>query len=146
MILPDANLLIYAFNSSAPLHKRAAAWWEQQLNEAKPVGVCWPVFQAFLRLLTSRTIVEEPYTAAELFEVAGEWWVRPTVRLLAPTSQTYRIYRGLMETYALSGNAATDALIAAFALEHGGRLVTNDTDFFRFEDLTVENPLCDRQS
>ncbi len=51
-----------------------------------------------------------------------------------------------METYALSGNAATDALIAAFALEHGGRLVTNDTDFFRFEDLTVENPLCDRQS
>ncbi|MEW6277103.1 MAG: hypothetical protein AB1758_00670 [Candidatus Eremiobacterota bacterium] len=41
MILPDANLLIYAFNASAPLHRKAARWWEAQVNNGLPVGVCW---------------------------------------------------------------------------------------------------------
>lgn len=140
MIVPDANVLIYAFNASAPLHKEAAGWWEEQVNAARPIGICWPVFQAFVRLLTSRTIVERPYTAGQLFDLAEEWWERPTVRLLAPSSETYRLFRELVQTYKLSGGATTDALIAAFALEHSGRIISNDTDFLRFSELTVENP------
>jgi len=140
MVCPDVNVLVYAFNASAPLHKKAAHWWEDQLNSQRHVGVPWPVFQSFVRLLTGPHVVETPYTAAELFSLAEEWWARPGVSLLSPTPNTYDVFRRLMESYRLGGNVATDALIAAFALEHRARLATNDTDFLRFQELRLENP------
>lgn len=141
MILPDVNLLVYTFNASAPNHVKSARWWEDVVNSGTVAGVCWPVFQGFVRLLTNRQIVTEPYRAGELFTIAGAWWSRPNVRLLAPTSETYRIFRELMEVHDLSGAASTDALIAAHAIEHDAVLATNDTDFLRFPGLRVENPL-----
>ena len=53
---------------------------------------------------------------------------------------------GVLGTYALEqtgvgGNLATDALIAAQAMEAGGRVFTNDRDFARFPGLVTENPL-----
>jgi toxin-antitoxin system PIN domain toxin len=141
VILPDVNLLVYAFNRSAPLHKKAASWWEDQINGGQAIGVPWPVFAAFVRLMTGRLILEDPYTPREVFEIAAEWWARPNVRLLEPTAETYRRFRALMEAYELSGSATSDALIASFALEHRARLATNDTDFLRFRELRVVNPL-----
>lgn len=32
MIIPDVNLLIYAYNDQAPQHLAARAWWENLLN------------------------------------------------------------------------------------------------------------------
>ena len=29
MILPDANLLLYACDAGSPFHPKAAAWWER---------------------------------------------------------------------------------------------------------------------
>lgn len=135
------NLLVYAFNRSAPQHSRAAAWWEQQVNGTQMVGIPWPVLQGFIRLLTGRQIVETPYTAHEIFEVVEEWWIRPSVRLLEPSRETYRLFRFLMESYNLAGSSSSDAVIASFALEHGARLASNDTDFLRFRELRVFNPL-----
>lgn len=144
MILPDVNLLIYAFNLSAPQHDKAARWWEAQINSGVQIGVCWPVFQAFVRLLTGRHIVEDPYTAEDLFAIADEWWRRPNLELVGPSRETYRLFRELMENQNLSGSAATDALIAAYTLEHRGTLHSNDTDFLRFPGLRVVNPLSGR--
>lgn len=141
MILPDVNLLVYAFNRSAPDHARAARWWENVVNSGTVTGICWPVFLGFIRLLTGRHVVTSPYPAAELFAIVDQWWARPNVRFLTPTPVTYRIFKELMVTHSLSSSASTDALIAAHALEHGGKLATNDTDFLRFRDLLVENPL-----
>lgn len=73
-----------------------------------------------------------------------QWWKRPNVRFLAPSRQTYRIFRGFMETHQLAGSASTDALIAAHALEHSAILNSNDTDFGRFTELRVVNPLNSR--
>ena len=134
------NVLIYAYNASAPLHRAAAQWWEEQVNGGSSVGVCWPVFQGFIRLLGERHVVEQPYSSEELFAIADEWWARPSIRLLSATDHTYRHFRRLMEAHGLSGSMATDALIPAFALEHRGTLATNDTDFLRFRELSVVNP------
>jgi predicted nucleic acid-binding protein len=32
MIVPDVNLLIFAYNRAAPQHPNAKAWWENTLN------------------------------------------------------------------------------------------------------------------
>lgn len=144
MLFPDANVLIYAFNTSAPLHEEARLWWEREVNRGTPLGVAWPVFSAFVRLLTGRQIVENPYTAVEIFELAESWWERPNVTLVEPTVETYRNFRTLMERGRLAGSATTDAWIAAHVMEHRGRLITNDTDFIRFPEIRTENPFSTR--
>ena len=141
MVIPDINLLIYAYNSSAPDHPKAARWWTETVNSSRPVGVAWPVMQGVLRLLTSRTVLAEPYTCAEVFAIFEGWWEQTNVRLLPPTRETYRIMRELCENTSVAGPATSDAFIAAFALEHRARLSSNDSDFLRYPGLRLENPL-----
>jgi predicted nucleic acid-binding protein len=31
MIVPDANMLIYAYDATSPRHKRARSWWEGEV-------------------------------------------------------------------------------------------------------------------
>ena len=39
MIVPDINLLVYAYNSSAPHHDAARAWWQDSLSGRGNVGL-----------------------------------------------------------------------------------------------------------
>lgn len=39
MIVPDVNLLVHAYNSESRVHAAARAWWEEQLNDTRPVGL-----------------------------------------------------------------------------------------------------------
>lgn len=41
-----------------------------------------------------------------------------------------------------SGPILSDAILAAYAIEHRARLYTNDADFSRFPGLEWENPLA----
>ena len=141
MILPDVNLLVYAYNASAPQHEKAANWWKELVRSGQPVGISWPVLQGFIRVLSGRHVVAVPYTCAEVFGVCEQWWEQANVGLLAPSRETYLIFRALVEKYDLAGGATTDALIASFALEHKAKLASNDADFLRFQELRVVNPL-----
>ena len=38
-ILPDVNLLVYAYNRDARRHAAARAWWEGLLTSAEPVAL-----------------------------------------------------------------------------------------------------------
>lgn len=44
MIVPDINLLVYAYNTHAPEHRRARAWLESTLSSTVPVGFAWVVW------------------------------------------------------------------------------------------------------
>ena len=52
MILPDVNLLVYAYDASATQHSVAAAWWKGRLNGKEVVGLAPVVIFGFLRLAT----------------------------------------------------------------------------------------------
>ena len=39
MILPDANLILYAYDLDSPFHEAAAAWWTKCLSGTEPVGL-----------------------------------------------------------------------------------------------------------
>ena len=43
MIVPDVNLLVYAYNADAPRHAPAREWWEQTVRARLPVGLAWAV-------------------------------------------------------------------------------------------------------
>jgi predicted nucleic acid-binding protein len=65
VILPDLNLLVYAYNEDAPLHSASKAWWETCLSGAEPVGLAWVVLLGFARLMSSRRVLLKPMLARE---------------------------------------------------------------------------------
>lgn len=142
MILTDANLLLYAYNTSAPEHGVAKAWLEERLSRAEPFALSWATLGAFLRLATHRAIFPAPYSVAEATRIVDSWLTRPMVVLLEPGPRYWPILRPLLETSGSRGPLVADALLAALALENGATLATHDQDFRRFPGLEITDPLA----
>ena len=141
MKLPDANLLIYAFDEGSPSHARAKAWLEELLSGPEPVGFAWMVLVAFVRVTTRSRIFEHPLEPSKAFEIVEGWLVKPNAIVLHPTERHLGILRGLVEPLGTAGNLTTDAHLAALAIEHGAELCSADSDFGRFPGLRWSNPL-----
>ena|SRR5215510_87548 len=73
MIVPDANLLIYAYDSTSPSHRAARRWWEDALSGSEPVGIPWIVVLAFVRLISHPTLLEHPLTVREAEGCVRQW-------------------------------------------------------------------------
>lgn len=84
MIVPDINLLVYAYNADAPYHEAAKQWWERVLSEDEPVGLPWAVILGFIRLMTHPRVVVDPLAPAEALAMVRSWVERPSVHLLEP--------------------------------------------------------------
>jgi uncharacterized protein len=141
VILPDLNLLVYAYNSDAPSHQRAKAWWESCLSGTRPVGLPWAVILGYLRLTTSRRVLTDPFTAKESIGHIRSWVERPQVQILLPGFRHLDLLDSLIEDAQASGDLTTDVHLAALAIEHQAELHTNDGDFSRFPGLRWTNPL-----
>lgn len=141
MIVPDLNLLVYAYNSGAANHVRARTWWEGLLSGAAPVGVPWAVALGFVRLMTSRAVLREPMPVSDAVARVAEWWAAENVAPLLPGSRHWPILSSLLRTLGTGASLVTDAHLAALAIEHHAELHSNDADFVRFPGLRVVNPL-----
>jgi len=141
MIVPDINLLLYAHDASSPHHPSARAWWEDALSGHTPIGIPWVVVLGFTRLATHPALSVNPMTITQVREIVDAWLEHEHVRLLSPGPQTITLFYDALERVGSGGNFSTDAMIAALAIEYGGRVHSNDADFGRFPDLTWENPL-----
>ncbi len=141
MIVPDANLLLYAYDSTSRFHQPAAIWWQDCLSGAEPVGLCAVVLFAFLRIGTSRKAFEDPMTIEEAAEHVRSWLDRPVTDFLA--TQESDVVQALqwLEVAGSGGDLTTDAQIAAIAHRHRAIVHTADTDFDRFSDVRWRNPL-----
>ena len=141
MIIPDLNILIYAYNASAKEHAKAKAWWEQQIGSGELIGIPWVVLLGFLRILSGTKVVEEPYRTEELFSIIDSWLSYTNVQPLEQTLESYQVLKELMIELNLSGASTTDASIAALAFANKAKVATNDTDFFRYKELELLNPI-----
>lgn len=145
MIIPDANLLIYAHDEASPHHAGARAWWESALSGTEPVGLVWVVVLAFTRLLTHPTLSQNPLSIAEVRAMVEQWMASPAVRLIGLSEQALPRYFDLLEDADGGGNLSTDALIALHALEHSATIYSNDRDFDRFAGVKWINPLTQKR-
>ena len=141
MILPDLNLVVFAYNADAPNHAAARAWWEDLLNGTDPVAIPWVVVLGFIRLMTHRAVLITPMTAPTAVARAREWFAQPNVQHLEPGAAHLDILDRLLTAAGTAGNLTTDAHLAALAIEHQCELHSNDTDFARFPGLRWRNPL-----
>ncbi|MBX6326457.1 MAG: type II toxin-antitoxin system VapC family toxin [Chthoniobacterales bacterium] len=142
MILVDANVLLYAQDSTCPQHDRARSWWDTLLSGGDDVALCWPVITAFLRIVTHSRIYRQPLSTAEALAVVNRWLTHPTVRLLTPTPEHWRLFQELLTTGQATANLVSDAHLAALAREHGATVASTDADFARFRGLRWVNPLA----
>jgi toxin-antitoxin system PIN domain toxin len=142
MILPDANLLLYAHDSGSPFHDAARAWWEACLSGSETVGLVHPVIFAFVRVAMSRRVFERPMTLEEVSEHVRSWLDRSVTRVLQPQhDHAARVLDLLREAQAAGPNLVTDAQIAAFAIAHKATVHTADRDFMRFRGFECRFPL-----
>jgi toxin-antitoxin system PIN domain toxin len=142
MIIPDANILIYAHDESSRWHDRARAWWETVLSGSEPVGLPWVVVLAVTRLLTHPSICENPLSPAQVRGIVEGWVSFPHVRLIHLSENALSRFFDLLEEAGTGGNLSTDAIIALHALEHSATVVSNDRDFDRFAGVRRVNPLA----
>ena len=145
MILPDANLLLYAYDESSPHHDAARAWLEDLLSQPEPCALCWPVLLAFLRIGTDPRAFRRPLTLAEGAAIVAEWLGWPTVRMLTPGDRHWQLFQSALSGGQARGRLVMDAHLAALAVEHGAVLATADRDFARFPDLKVVYPLSEER-
>lgn len=141
MIVLDANLLLYAYDSAATEHKKARRSVEAVFSGVEPVGLPWQTVSAFLRILTNAKLPGDRFTIEEATEIVEQWTSLPAVRLLAPGDRHWAFLRRTLLEGKASGPLATDAQLAALTMENGGVLYTTDRDFTRFPGLKWMNPL-----
>jgi len=141
LIVPDINLLVYAHNETAPLHRGARAWWEELMQKEMPIGLPWAVVFGFVRLVTHAAVLEDPLPPGEALDRVESWLEQPNVEILEPGPKHLRIVRDLFDAAGLAGGLTTDAHLAAIAIEHRAEIHSNDTDFGRFPGLRWSNPL-----
>ena len=140
MRLVDANVLIYAVNTSSTHHEAARTWLDGALDGEETVGFAWSVLLAFLRLTTHPAVFPQPLDADAATAIVRSWTGQPTARLIDPTPRHLDLLSGLLAESGTAANLVSDAHLAALAVEHDAVLVTFDADFGRFAGLRTERP------
>lgn len=141
MIVPDLNLLVYAYNADAPNHEDARHWWEELLSGDHPVGLPWAVICGFVRLMTHPSVLLEPLETGEALGHVRSWLSLANVEVLDPGPRHLELLERALKEAGVGGNLVTDAHLAAIAIEYQAEIHSNDVDFARFSGLSWRNPL-----
>lgn len=141
MILPDVNLLLYATDAEAPLHKKARQWLEELLAGPEMIAFSSSTVLAFLRISTSRSAFRAPLSVEIALDVVATWLHHPSVMLVHAGPKHFLILRELLVGAGAGGNLTSDAHLAPLAIEHSATLCSADRDFGRFPRLHWINPL-----
>jgi hypothetical protein len=142
VIVPDANLLLYAYDRNSDQHPSAGQWLRQILSGPDTVGLSWLTVGAFLRIATNSRLGRSQLPMTTAINIVDEWLAMRAVRLIVPGEGHWAILREILIAGRVQGPVTTDAQLAALTIEHGAMLYTNDRDFARFPGLRWVNPLA----
>jgi uncharacterized protein len=105
------------------------------------VGLSWFTLVAFVRIVTNRKALANPFTLDEALDIIRGWLALPTAEIIGPGLAHAGHFESLCRAANASGNLITDAHLAALAIEHDCELASCDTDFAKFPGLRWINPL-----
>ena len=141
MILPDLNLLLYAYNPAVPQHDRAAGWWLEAMRGSELIGLPNEICLGFVRIATHPRLGPAAVPLSEARAVVDTWLSLPHARVVAPADDHFQRVMSLLAACQGSGALVSDAALAAHAIHHRATLCSNDSDFARFPGLDWHNPL-----
>jgi toxin-antitoxin system PIN domain toxin len=141
-VLIDANILLYATDGSSPYHGTARPWLESQLNGPRRVGLPWLSLWAFVRISTNPRATLRPLTPGQAWSIVEAWLDAPAAWVVEPGPGHREILGRLLVERDIRAGLVTDAVVAALCIEHGLTIVSADSDFARFTDITWLNPVA----
>lgn len=141
MILPDVNVLVYAFRREAEGHERYAAWLAEAVAGGEEIALHDPALIGFVRIVTNPRIVPTPAPTALALDFVARIRAARRARWLPTGPAAWsRLDELVDKDRGISGNLVPDAHLAAVALAHGCRLATADRGFARFPGLDWYDP------
>lgn len=141
----DADLLVYAHNTSVSQHPRARAFVESTMlgdGDEEFVIVHQTLFELYTAL-SSALILPKPLTSLQAWEVCKIYLDHPRLQTIAYAAPVIEIVQPLLKQHPQRGKRFFDLVLAATLKYHGiTKLYTHNTKhFLGYEFLKVENPL-----
>jgi toxin-antitoxin system PIN domain toxin len=140
MILPDVNVLIYAFRRDVPQHATCRPWLADIVSGDARFGISPPALSAVVRITTDRRIYKMPSTLEEAFLFCDNLLGQPNCQIVEPGERHWDIFKRLCLTVDVRASRVTDAWFAALAIEAGCEWITFDRDYARFPGLKWQVP------
>ncbi len=140
MILPDVNVLIYAFRREVPQHSLCRAWLDGVVRGHERFGLSPLALAAVVRVTTNRRAYASPTSLEVALGFCEDLMGQPHCQLVEPGERHWDIFRRLCIETETRGPRVTDAWYAALAIEWGCEWITLDRDFARFPGLRWRLP------
>ena len=140
MILPDVNVLIYAFRADAERHEEYKGWLESVVNGPAAYGIAPQVLGSVVRICTHPRIHARPSRVRDAFEFCRVLLEQPNATVVTPGQRHWEIFEALCRESKATGNLVQDAWFAALAVESGCEWITTDRDYARFAGLACRAP------
>jgi len=140
VIIPDVNVLIYAFRADLPDHARSREWLVETLAADEPVALPGHVLSGFMRVVTNPRVFAPATPPAEAVRFLEALRSAPGVVIPRLSESHVDTFLRLCVEVNAKGNLVADAYLAAIAIELGALLVTTDRDFARFPGLRWRHP------
>lgn len=138
----DANLLIYASDTSSPEHQSARDFLIGRAADPDLLCLTWATLMAYQRIATHPSIFSTPIDPAAAWKNIQSLLALPRTRIITEEASFADDYLAVTEGVIVRGNLVRDAHIATVLRQHGvRRIYTADTDFRKFAFLEVINPL-----
>ena len=111
MIVPDLDLLIYAYSAGSEFHQGARDWWGELVNGTETVGLPWVVTTAFVRSMTAAKPLRIPATPEAAMGYVRQWFQFPHITPINPGADHLTLFRQNLTAAGVGGNLVTDAHI-----------------------------------
>jgi toxin-antitoxin system PIN domain toxin len=141
VILPDVNVLLYAFRRDLADHSAYRAWLDGVVNGGMAYAMSPQVLSSFIRIATHPRIFVQPSSLKEALAFASVVLEQPNCQILQPGPRHWDIFCRLCRSAKAAGNLVQDAWLAALAIESGCEWITTDRDFARFDGLRWRAPV-----
>ncbi len=140
MILPDVNVLIYAFRVDSPHHAVCKHWLDSVVLSDERFGLSPLALAAVVRVSTNSRSYVRPSLPDEAFSFCEDLISQPHCQIVEPAERHWDIFKRLCVETDTRGPRVTDAWYAALAIEWGCEWITLDRDFARFPGLRWSMP------
>lgn len=140
MILPDVNVLIYAFREDVPEHAICRPWLDSVIMGDARFGLSPLALAAVVRITTGARPYRRPSTAEDALGFCDDLLEQPHCHVVEPGNRHWDIFKRLCLEANIRGPLITDAWYAALAIEWGCEWITMDRDFARFPGLRWRMP------
>lgn len=97
---------------------------------------------AFVRIATNPRALTQPLTPDEAWEHVEAWLEAPATWVPEPGRGHRAILGSLLSQHDVRAGLVTDAVMAAICIEHGLTIISADSDFARFREVSWVNPVA----